>query len=332
MAMTLSQPHPERPLRAAGRDARRRAVRASPTLGASAGCSRSSASASSPGSPTSSRATPPTTCSREIDEVGVRDGATSSIEGYDFAPTFSIWTTIEECLNPPVIWETRPRLVHDRAVLRAGDVRLPGGHRRRSSASTSSTRRCCSSRGGSTAGASRSSTGSATSSSRCCARCTRLGLDSTKPVRGARRRGRAARRRRGGAARSRRRSATACAARTCAGTWVTGTRHRRRDRARCTCTTSPTTSGAMREYGHQAVVWQTAINPVVALELLAERRLERRGRARPRGVRRGAVPRPPAPTTASRHGSRTRPAVERSVSCLCRRRRRRCRRCRSWSG
>ena len=25
----------------------------------------------------------------------------------------------------------------------------------------------------------------------------------------------------------------------------------------------------MREYGHQAVVWQTAVNPVVALELLA---------------------------------------------------------------
>ena len=30
---------------------------------------------------------------------------TSSVEGYDFAPTFSIWTTIEECLNPPIIWE-----------------------------------------------------------------------------------------------------------------------------------------------------------------------------------------------------------------------------------
>jgi saccharopine dehydrogenase-like NADP-dependent oxidoreductase len=27
---------------------------------------------------------------------------------------------------------------------------------------------------------------------------------------------------------------------------------------------------SMREYGSQAVVWQTAINPVVALELLAE--------------------------------------------------------------
>ena len=41
----------------------------------------------------------------EIDEVGVRDGADLVVEGYDFAPTFSIWTTIEECLNPPVIWE-----------------------------------------------------------------------------------------------------------------------------------------------------------------------------------------------------------------------------------
>ena len=35
----------------------------------------------------------------------MRDGANLVIEGYDFAPTFSIWTTIEECLNPPVIWE-----------------------------------------------------------------------------------------------------------------------------------------------------------------------------------------------------------------------------------
>jgi len=41
----------------------------------------------------------------EIEEVGVRDGANLVVEGYDFAPTFSIWTTIEECLNPPVVWE-----------------------------------------------------------------------------------------------------------------------------------------------------------------------------------------------------------------------------------
>ena len=41
----------------------------------------------------------------EIHEVGIRDGANIVIDGYDFAPNFSIWTTIEECLNPPVIWE-----------------------------------------------------------------------------------------------------------------------------------------------------------------------------------------------------------------------------------
>jgi saccharopine dehydrogenase-like NADP-dependent oxidoreductase len=41
----------------------------------------------------------------EIEEMGVRDGANLEIEGYEFAPNFSIWTTIEECLNPPVIWE-----------------------------------------------------------------------------------------------------------------------------------------------------------------------------------------------------------------------------------
>src|SRR6476620_10223754 len=43
-----------------------------------------------------------------IDEIGVRDGANLVVEGYAFAPTFSIWTTIEECLNPPLVWE------HDR--------------------------------------------------------------------------------------------------------------------------------------------------------------------------------------------------------------------------
>lgn len=41
----------------------------------------------------------------EIEEIGIRDGANLEVRGYDFAPNFSIWTTIEECLNPPVIWE-----------------------------------------------------------------------------------------------------------------------------------------------------------------------------------------------------------------------------------
>ncbi len=41
----------------------------------------------------------------EIDEIGIRDGANIEVRGYQFTPTFSIWTTIEECLNPPVVWE-----------------------------------------------------------------------------------------------------------------------------------------------------------------------------------------------------------------------------------
>ena len=40
-----------------------------------------------------------------IEEIGVRDGADLAVDGHAFAPTFSIWTTIEECLNPPLIWE-----------------------------------------------------------------------------------------------------------------------------------------------------------------------------------------------------------------------------------
>jgi len=45
----------------------------------------------------------------EIDELGTRDGANLVVHDDDgneiFAPSFSMWTTIEECLNPPVVWE-----------------------------------------------------------------------------------------------------------------------------------------------------------------------------------------------------------------------------------
>ena len=44
-----------------------------------------------------------------IDELGVRDGANLVIRDENgnevFAPGFSMWTIIEECLNPPVVWE-----------------------------------------------------------------------------------------------------------------------------------------------------------------------------------------------------------------------------------
>ena len=40
-----------------------------------------------------------------IDSITVFDGSNLVVEGYEFAPSFSIWTTIEECLNPPLVWE-----------------------------------------------------------------------------------------------------------------------------------------------------------------------------------------------------------------------------------
>jgi len=43
----------------------------------------------------------------KIEEVGVRDGSNLVVEGYAFAPTFSIFTLLEECLNPPIIWERK---------------------------------------------------------------------------------------------------------------------------------------------------------------------------------------------------------------------------------
>ena len=41
----------------------------------------------------------------EVHELNVRDADNLEVEGLDIAFGFSIWTTIEECLNPPVIWE-----------------------------------------------------------------------------------------------------------------------------------------------------------------------------------------------------------------------------------
>lgn len=41
----------------------------------------------------------------EIEAVTILDGSNLTVDGYEFAPSFSIWTTIEECLNPPLIWE-----------------------------------------------------------------------------------------------------------------------------------------------------------------------------------------------------------------------------------
>ncbi len=60
-----------------------------------------------------------------IDELGTRDGANLVIRDEDgnevFAPGFSMWTIIEECLNPPVVWE------RDRAVGADGSYDVEAG-------------------------------------------------------------------------------------------------------------------------------------------------------------------------------------------------------------
>jgi saccharopine dehydrogenase (NAD+, L-lysine-forming) len=104
MAMTLSTPHPDDPLRACGvklgdyQFERAEAWKAKGLLalvgmGVEPGLSDVFARYAADH------------LFSEIDEIGIRDGANLEVRGYEFAPNFSIWTTIEECLNPPVIWE-----------------------------------------------------------------------------------------------------------------------------------------------------------------------------------------------------------------------------------
>ena len=202
----------------------------------------------------------------EIDEVGVRDGADLVVEGYDFAPTFSIWTTIEECLNPPLIWEkergfyttepfSEPELFefpegigviecvnveHEEVVLVPREIDC-----RRVTFKY----------------------GLGTEFIDVLQTLHKLGLDSTEPVRV-----------RGVEVAPRDVVAAALPdpatlgdrmrGKTCAGTLVTGKRKDGGDGAVYLYHVADN-ERTMREYGHQAVVLQTALNPVVALELLA---------------------------------------------------------------
>jgi saccharopine dehydrogenase (NAD+, L-lysine forming) len=201
----------------------------------------------------------------KIDEVGVRDGADLTVEGYDFAPTFSIWTTIEECLNPPLVWE-RERGFYTTPPFSEPEVfEFPEGIGPVECVNVEHEEVVLIPRWVD------------------CARVTfkyglgqefidvlstlhKLGLDSTDPVTV-----------RGTQVAPRDVVAAALpdpatlgermSGRTCAGTWVTGTGVDGRPRSTYLyhVVDNETT---MREYGNQAVVWQTAINPVVALELI----------------------------------------------------------------
>jgi saccharopine dehydrogenase-like NADP-dependent oxidoreductase len=201
-----------------------------------------------------------------IDEIGVRDGANLVVEGYDFAPTFSIWTTIEECLNPPLIWE-RERGWFTTAPFSEPEVfTFPEGIGPVECVNVEHEEVVLIPRWIE------------------CRRVTfkyglgqdfidvlqtlhRLGLDSTDPVSV-----------RGLSVAPRDVVAAALPdpatlgdrmhGLTCAGTVVTGTGADGRPRSTYLYHVADSDQ-AMREWGSQAVVWQTALNPVIALELLA---------------------------------------------------------------
>ncbi|MER5202548.1 saccharopine dehydrogenase C-terminal domain-containing protein [Streptomyces sp. NPDC002825] len=206
----------------------------------------------------------------EIEELGVRDGANLTVEGYDFAPSFSIWTTIEECLNPPVVYEkdrgwftTAPfsepevfdfpegigpvecvNVEHEEVLLMprwvdARRVTFKYGLGDDFIAKLKTLRE--------------------------------LGLDSTAKVTvaGAD----------GPVQVSPRDVVAACLpdpatlgermkGKTCAGTWVKGTKDGAAREVYLYHVVD--NEWTMREYGSQAVVWQTALNPVIALELIAD--------------------------------------------------------------
>ncbi len=204
-----------------------------------------------------------------IDELGTRDGSNLTVEGPQgavFAPTFSIWTTIEECLNPPVIWEqgkgwfTTPpfsepevfdfpegigpvecvNVEHEEVLLMPRWVdaqRVTFKY------------------------------GLGNEFIEVLKTLHKLGLDKTERVRV------------GGVEVSPRDVVAACLpdpaglgpqmkGKTCAGLWVTGTGQDGQPRSTYLYHVVDN-EWSMAEYGHQCVVWQTAVNPVVALELLA---------------------------------------------------------------
>jgi saccharopine dehydrogenase (NAD+, L-lysine forming) len=202
---------------------------------------------------------------REIGELGVRDGGNLVVAGYDFAPTFSIWTTIEECLNPPVIWERGRGWFTTEPFSEPEVFTFPAGIGPVECVNVEHEEVLLMPRW---IEAQRVTFKFGLGSEFIDVLRTlhKLGLDSTDPVRV------------GAASVSPRDVVAAClpdpatlgdkmSGLTCAGTWVTGTGtdggprevylHHVVDNA-----------WSMAEYGSQAVVWQTAVNPVVALELI----------------------------------------------------------------
>ena len=202
----------------------------------------------------------------EIEELGVRDGANLVVAGYDFAPSFSIWTTIEECLNPPVIYE-KDRGWFTTAPFSEPEVfEFPDGIGPVECVNVEHEEVLLMPRW-IDAGRVTFKYGLGEEFITVLRVLHKLGLDSTSPVKV------------GGVSVSPRDVVAAVlpnpaqlgdrmSGKTCAGLWVKGTGKDGSAR-QVYLYHVVDNEWSMREYGAQAVVWQTALNPVVALELLA---------------------------------------------------------------
>ena len=266
MAMSLSQPHPERPYEETHVKLGDEQF-ALASAWEDAGCLALLGIGIEPGAADVFARHAADELFSEIDEVGVRDGANLVVEGYDFAPTFSIWTTIEECLNPPVVWE-RDRGWFTTAPFSEPEVfDFPEGIGPVECVNVEHEEVLLVPRWVD------------------CGRVTfkyglgdefievlktlhRLGLDAKEPipVKGVEVAPRDV------VAAALPNPATLgerMSGKTCAGTLVTGLGKDRRPR-KAYLYHVVDNEWSMREYGTQAVVWQTALNPVAALELLAD--------------------------------------------------------------
>jgi saccharopine dehydrogenase (NAD+, L-lysine forming) len=201
----------------------------------------------------------------QINELGVRDGANLTVAGYDFAPSFSIWTTIEECLNPPVIWEKDRGWFTTPPFSEPETFSFPAGIGPVECVNVEHEEVLLMPRW---VDAKRVTFkyGLGEEFISVLQTLHKLGLDRTDPVSV------------GGANVSPRDVVAAClpdpatlgakmSGLTCAGTWVTGTGKDGRPREAYLYHVVDN-AWTMAEYGSQAVVWQTAVNPVVALELI----------------------------------------------------------------
>ena len=201
----------------------------------------------------------------EIHELGVRDGANLAVAGYDFAPTFSIWTTIEECLNPPVVWEKDAGWFTTEPFSEPETFTFPAGIGPVECVNVEHEEVLLMPRW-IAAGRVTFKYGLGAEFIGVLQTLHKLGLDSTAPVSV------------DGGRVSPRDVVAAClpdpatlgpkmTGLTCAGTWVTGTGKDGRPREVYLYHVVDNAE-TMAEYGCQAVVWQTAVNPVVALELI----------------------------------------------------------------